>query len=295
MKNNRRILIFGRPGSGKTTLTTLEMLEALKDGFHVYSNIKLKWFGWLYLLSPFAKFGNLVYTFVMGKLLPIRTRKLNSLYQEIEKLRQLESEVRFDEGIPDVNLTEVFRDKYNINKKIDKILAINDKMRYGYFRDYYYSPNRYHYSENLELAVKEIIEEAIDKPKDNFMLAFDEGFVDLDHSRKVPAYVTNFFNQSRKLRVDTIISSQRPVAVYPSYRALCDYFVLVEKAYFGYFSSKKYFVDTNADALPNLTKDNEDNDKGERYRTWKGSDVFPFFDTEQSIGLERLKDFFNKN
>ena len=65
---------------------------------------------------------------------------------------------------------------------------------------------------------------------------FDEGFVDLEHGKKVPRYITNFFNQTRKLQCDVIISSQRPVAVYPSYRALCDYMVLVKKSWFGWFT-----------------------------------------------------------
>jgi len=288
-KNNRRILIFGRPGSGKTTLTVLEIIEALKAGKVVYTNIQIHWFGDLFKLTPIHNFLNKIYSLIFSTTTNQRNAKLVKLYAEKDDLDYKMENVNYDENrIPDQPLTQIFYKLWFIKKDIEKLKDRNNNVEKGWIKEHYFEPSRYKYCEDLEDAVKALIQDSSTNPNQEYLLAFDEGFVDLDFSRKVPSYVTNFFNQSRKLAVDVIISSQRPVAVYPAYRALCDYMVLVEKNWFGMFHSKKYFVDSDANALPNLSKDADGKDKGKNYRSWNGKTIFPFFDTRQSIGLKRL-------
>lgn len=288
MRQNRRILIFGRPGSGKTTLTVLEMIKALKRGDVVYSNIKINWFGELFLMTSGHYFFNQLYSFFGRLLKGYNSIKLSRLYNTKAVLEDARDNVVFNNNIPNVNLTDIYFKLYFIDKKIADILKHFDNISTGYFKSYYFPKNRFQYTEDLESAISALIHQALLKPDDHYLLAFDEGFVDLEHGKKIPRYITNFFNQTRKLNCDVIISSQRPVAVYPSYRALCDYMVLVNKSWFGYFNSTKFFVDDNADALPSTGKDKEGNDKGKNYLTWRGADCFPYFDTRQSIGLKKL-------
>lgn len=290
MKNNRRVLIFGRPGSGKTALSVYEMLNALRSGYYVYSNIEIKWFGELFILEGIHKFINKIYFKFFYAIREFRRKMLEKSLDKKYELECLRDNCTYDEFlIPSVNLTRIYYELYWINKKIEKLQNIEDNMKNGWIKPHYYHPSRYRYFDNLKDAITNLTQEALKNPNEKYLLCFDEGFIELDHQRSVPAYITNFFNQSRKLAVDVIISSQRPVAVYPSYRALCDYMIHVEKNWFNRFSSKKYYIDFNKDALPEITKDKDGSEKGERYISWSGKDVFPFFDTRQSIGIKKIK------
>lgn len=290
MKNNKRILIFGRPGSGKTSLAVLEMLEALKQGYYVYSNIKIQWYGELFVKAKVHIFLNSCYTLLKNITKKRRLKKYNELIKLERILEEEQNTVSFDkDGIPNKNLTDIYYQLYYIKQKINKIKEINSKTQYGFIKNYYYQRSRYNYTENLEEAVECIIQESKQNGNEKyFLLCFDEGFIELDFSRKVPHYITNFLNQTRKLNVDVVISSQRPVAIYPAYRAICDFMVLVEKKWFDRFQATKYYVDDNANALPDLSKDYEGKDRGEHYINFKGKDVFPFFDTRQGVGIIKL-------
>lgn len=293
--NNERILIFGRPGSGKTSLAVLKMLEALQDGYFVYSNIKINWFGELHRLTKFEKLQNKLYNIFWSIIFPKnkREKKLKKLYEKDVELETLADNTKIIDNIPTENLTDIFYSQYWIQKNIDEIKNIEKNIREGWKKNYYYEKNRYNFIEDLEIAIKNLIDKATENPEEKYLLAFDEGFTELDYSRKVPAYVTNFFNQTRKLNIDVIICSQRPVAVYPSYRALCDYMVLVEfDKRFKTFSSKKFYVDENINALPDTRPDYEGNDKGEPYEKFNIKNVEPFFSHRQSIALKKL---INKN
>lgn len=289
MTKNKRILIFGRPGSGKTCLSVLEIIQALKQGYYVYSNIEINWFGDLYTLSSWDKFINKIYSSFFGIFYNKRLKKISKLEKLRTELFNAKENVIFNEyGIPNLNLTNIFYQDYWAKKDIEKLKKRNENCDIGLIREHYFAQNRFSYFENLEEAINCLIKKAEENKENKFMLAFDEGFIELDHSRKVPPFITNFLNQTRKLNCDVVISSQRPIAVYPSYRAICDFMVNVKKGWFNRFSSKLYYVDDNANALPNLEQDKEGNDKGENYKDFKGKEVYPFFDTKQSIGLKKI-------
>lgn len=289
MRQNRRILIFGRPGCGKTTLAVREMIQALKRGDHVYSNIKIVWFGELFTLAGLHHFLNFLYSLCAKSTFFWRKKNYNKYYSQKQKLEYRRDHVEFNsDQIPNENLTDLYFEIYSLEVKLERIRTINNRMEFGFIIPYYYSPVNYHYCDNLEEAIDKLITQAEENPSIFFTLAWDEGFVELEHGAKVPRFVTNFFNQTRKLSVDVIVCSQRPVAVYPGYRAICDYMVRVEKTFFGNFKARLYYVDSDANALPNLSKDAEGLDQSEYYDNWRGKDVFPFFDTRQSIGLKKL-------
>ena len=135
-------------------------------------------------------------------------------------------------------------------------------------------------------------------------LIFDEGFSYLNAGMRPPKFITNFINQSRKLNCSVIVISQRPVAVFPDFRALVDFMVLVNKGWFNKFTSTRYYVDTSADALPSMEQIQTSNglfgkkevqDTGEKYKSYRGSDVFPFFETRQSFALNEVLAEFEKD
>jgi len=292
-----RKLIFGRPGSGKTTLMTKEIIDSLDDGIIVFSNVKVNWFGKLFLMDKFTYFVNSLVKFFLSLIFLNRKKQLEKISIRLSEIRETIENMEWHftpEGqeIPNIDLTDLYFESYNLKEKRDKLQNIDKIIKNGLIGEYYYPPQNFNFSENLEETIQNVLDIAEKAPETRFLLAWDEGFIDLEHGAKVPRYVTNFLNQSRKLNVDVTIASQRPVAVYPSFRALCDYMIKCQPARFGKIEGRLYWVDTKADALPDLSvrfdADGRQIDESEHYTKFKGKKVFPFFDSYQSIALKRL-------
>lgn len=293
--NNRHILIFGRKGTGKTTLAVKEMLIALQKGDYVYSNIKINWFGDLFYPTLLDKFINKFYKLVKGKNNTKRQIKITKLTEQLDELKNIfEGDIEYDDNeMPNINLTQLYVQMYFIKEKINNLKEICNHITFGKIKPHWYEETRYNYCEDLAEALKIIVSEAFKSPEKNFMLCWDEGFTDLNFKANVNKNITAIFNEARKLSCDIIACAQRPVAIYPDFRALCDYMVLVEKTTFlgietNNFKATKFYVDSDKDALPNLSKDAEGKDKGEPYGSWSGKDIFPFFTTRESIAVKKL-------
>jgi len=288
-RNNTRILIFGRPGSGKTTLSVKFMKEALWRGEYVFSNIKIKWMGDLYYINIFHKIINKIFSFILTILLPFINKKRKKYEKKLEKWEFREQGNTFIDNIPTENLTFIYVQKYLLIKAIEGIKKLNVIRQEGYFKNHYYEPERYIFTEDLQEAQVSIIRHATEYPETYHGLYWDEGFIDLDFSQGVNSDITNFFNQSRKLNVDVIVSSQRPVAVYPAFRALCEYMILVKKLpLLNWFMGYKFFVDDDPNALPDLSKDIDGHNQGKLKWIWRGKYIWPYFATKESIGLIKL-------
>lgn len=292
-----RKLIFGRPGSGKTTLLTKEAVEALDDGIHVFSNVKINWFGKLFLRDRFSDFLNFLFSLFFRFLFFNRKQKIKKIQKRLFELQKKAENVVWTknpegEAIPDIDLTDIYFEEYNLKANLKKYQNYDKVIKEGLITDYYYPRQNFHFYEDLEQAINTILDFAEEFKDRRFLLAWDEGFVDLEHGAKVPRYITNFLNQTRKLQVDVTIASQRPVAVYPSYRALCDYMIRCQPKIFGRIEGRLYWIDTRSDALPDLSTrydpDGHKIDESEHYSTFKAKKVFPFFSTRQSIALKRL-------
>jgi hypothetical protein len=291
-----RILIFGRPGQGKTTLLVYEMIQALRMGHVVVSNVSINWHGYYFGGNWFTNLFNGFFRMIFFNRYYIRytdKKKLKNLSMVEEINKNITSEEKLDR-------TRLRKARWHLEKEISDIEYFMNRVDDGMFSEFDYSPENYIHCDDLKEAIYKIIRIGLDDPDARFMLAFDEGFSYLDHGKKVDSLITEFFNQSRKMNTSVLIASQRPVAVYPSFRALVDFMVLVNKGHFG-FSSRKYFVDTNADALPEQTQIEqnsgllsrlfgkvEGNDYGKPYKKYKGKDVFYYFNTRQSYALEDL-------
>lgn len=294
----RRVLFFGLPGSGKTVALVKEMLAALREGKIVYSNVKIVWFGDLFKHTKFTLFLNKVICTIFRILRPIFVKKYLNAYNKLEALKIRKSEVRFEhfneQEIPSDNLTEIYKQTFLAEKQLKFYGLLQEIEENGLINEHWYPKENYVYQEDLETAILSIVEQVENDPSKEFVMAWDEGFVDLEHGAKPPRFITNFYNQSRKLNVDILVASQRPVAVYPSFRALCDYMVHCEKRWFNRFKLEMFFVSNSANALPDLSADEEGRYRDSQpYDSFNGrKEVFPFFDTFQSIGLLKL---FNKD
>lgn len=288
-RNNLRILIFGRPGSGKTTLSVKMMKSALQRGEYVFSNIKIIWFGDLYFINKVHKALNFLIQNCLYLAKPLLERKKVKYYNKLLYYDEKQDSCQEIDGIPTEDLTFIYVQKYLITQALNGIKKLLKIQEDGYFKNHYYAPERYIFTEDLAEAQTEIIDHAQKYPESYHGLYWDEGFIDLDFGQKVETDITNFFNQSRKLNVDVVISSQRPVAVYPAYRALCDYMILVKRMpIIGLFLGYQFFVDDDANALPDLSRDTDGHNQGKLKYVWRGKYIFPYFATRQSIGLAKL-------
>lgn len=292
--NNRHLLIFGRKGTGKTTLAVREMISSLSKGDYVYSNIKINWFGSLFYPSILDKLLNFLYRLFHFKEI-VYLKRITKLQERGLELQYLWENVEYDldTNFPNLNLTEVYAEMYYLEQDIKKNKKIIDNLQNGYIRSHWFDRTRYNFTTDLNEAMSLVVQKASKNPDHNYLLCWDEGFLDLDYKASVPANFTVFFNEARKLSVDVIACAQRPVAIYPAFRALCDYMILVEKSKIlgidtGKFKGTKFFVDSDANALPDLSQDAEGRNKGEFYDSYSGKDVFPFFDTRQGVGILRL-------
>ena len=241
----------------------------------------------------FDHFKNRVYNFFKGSNLK-RLKKIDRLKLRFDELTELSDNTFLDDdGFPTNDLRKIFLDKYFIRQEIEKLEKVNDNVNNGYYRRHWYPDSRYRYFEDLYEAIHDVVNSARDHRDRNYMLCWDEGFIDLNHKAGVPEEITAFFNEASKLSIDLIVCSQRPVAIYPSFRALCEFMVRVEKEKIlgietSNFKAFKYYVDSDANALPDLSKDAEDHDKGEPYDSWSGKDIFPYFQTRESIAVKKL-------
>jgi len=294
-------LIFGRPGSGKTTLLVKEIIEALDDGIIVFTNVEVNWFGKLFLMDKFSEILNYLLSLVFLIFHPRLKFQRLKIFKQINQIRDKIDAVVWHttpsgQEIPNIDLTDLYTLKYNLDKKLNQIDRYIRIIKEGLIQEYYYSHQNLHYLDNLEDACNQITEISQTNGDAEFLLAWDEGFIDLDFSAKPPRYITNFFNQTRKLQVNVSVATQRPVAVYPAFRSLCDYMVKVVPKWFNRFEGRLYWVDYRADSLPDLSirydLDGKLIDESEHYCYIKGKRVFPYFDTRQSVGLKRL--FQNK-
>jgi hypothetical protein len=231
-----------------------------------------------------------LFSFLLSFSIPFLKRKKRKLLKKIEKLKDRKEKVVYDDDeIPSDDLTFIFVQQFLSIKACEVIDRVIKLQKYGPFKSHYYPPERYQFLEEIDVATTEIIKHATEYPNTYHGMYWDEGFVDLDHSQGVSSNTTNFFNQSRKLNVDCVISSQRPVAVYPSFRALVDYMLLVKRIPFlGIFLGFQFFVDDDANALPDLSTDVDGHNKGKLKYIWRGKYIFPYFATRQSIGLTKL-------
>ena len=302
--NPVRNLIFGRPGAGKTTLLVHDMVDALRDNHIVVSNVSIKWFGYsVYATAGVLKLNSLLQFIFLSNIYTKHFNQKRKLLQDVIDEYQNNLDNILDPlGRRIYDETVLRKTIFDKSEELTQIEEFITKVKDGFFRYKYYSKDNYIYEESLEKAIILIINKSLENPELKFLLAFDEGFSYLDHSRKVPAFITNFINQSRKLNCSISIASQRPVAVYPSYRALTDYMVHVEnhKNKGIKYTSKKYYVDFNESALPDvgilekekkffgLVEVSVGEDKGELYKDFKGKDVYYYFHTRQSFGLQEL-------
>jgi len=298
-ENSRNLLIFGRKRQGKTTLAVHEMIQSLEKGDYVFSNIKIEWFGDLFYPNWFDAFKNKVYNFFAGNNIK-RLEKIIKLEANYKDLVDIANETVLDlEGFPSNNLRTIYLDQFKIITEIKKLKEINKNVEFGYVKKHWYPEHRYQYHEDLNYAIQEIVNDARQNPDRNYLLCWDEGFIDLNHKSGVPEEITAFFNEAGKLSIDIIVCAQRPVAIYPAFRALCDYMILVEKEKIlgfetGNFKGKMFYVDSDANALPDLSKDAEGKNKGEDYGSWRGKDIFPYFKTRESIAIKKLFNRFKK-
>ena len=298
----QRILIFGRPGQGKTTLLVYKMIEELRQGKIVVSNQSIKWFGAAFRLQPLHRFINNAFRFVFlsrfySSYFSRVTENLN--FDAVELQRKIDN-LLDDDGFMLYDPTLLRKNLFHIEQERDSISKFIELVEQGVIFEYEYPASNFIYMEDLEDAIAKIIGMSIEDRSRQFVLAWDEGFAYLDAGKKVPEFITNFFNQSRKLDCTCLIASQRPVAVYPSFRALTDFMVLVRKGWFSRFKSFKYYVDSSENALPDLDGINsnrgffsfldKNSDKGESYIHYKGRDVFYYFDSRQSFALQSLLD-----
>ena len=303
----QRVLIFGRPGQGKTTLLVYKMIEALRDGKVVLSNQAVKWYGYAFRLTPFHKYLNKCIKWLFTTRFYVQ--RFNIYH---ERQTQFISDVKYkldnlydDDGYMKYDPTTLRKEIHHAEEVIEQIENFREDVDCGFIKEIEFPQENFIFEEDLSTAIATIIEMSLKDRSIEFFLGWDEGFAYLDSGKKVDPFITNFFNQSRKLNCSCFIASQRPVAVYPSFRALTDFMVLVKKKKFNRYSSTRFYVDTNESALPDLNKINsnsgffsaldDNSEKGEKYINYKGRDVYYYFDTRQSFALNKLLEQYRRD
>jgi len=248
--NNFRVLIHGLPGSGKSTYCAKRIVEALAKGYHVYSNIKIEFEGHTSFGVSKSKFWRKVIYFIILRLehkkYKLSRKIIYASFPTIEKTRQ---KLRIGRDI-------LYLEKWIENLKALTVVQI-------------YDVKNYHFTTNFDEVIRDIKKMPVEKKK---IVIWDEGFIDFSHQNSPDSSFSEFFNQGRHFNCDLIVASQRAVAVFPTFRALCDYSLECQRK-FGWIQVRKHYLDSST-SLPA-------SDEGRMYDFFKISKYSMFFNTIQ--------------
>jgi adenylate kinase family enzyme len=248
--NNFRVLIYGLPGSGKSTYCAKRIIKALSEGYVVFTNIKIEFEGHTTLGVSNSKFLKKLVHFIIKrlehKIIKLSNREIHIQYPTIQKTREK---------------LRISRDILYLEKWIEN-LEVLTKVQF-------YDVKNYVLTQNFDEVIESIKKMPIKQKK---VVIWDEGFIDFSHQNSPSSSFAEFFNQGRHFNCDLIIASQRAVAVFPTFRALCDYSLECQRK-FGWIQIRKYYLDSST-SLPA-------SDEGKLYDFFKISNYSMFFNTVQ--------------
>lgn len=248
--NNFRVLIYGMPGSGKTTYCAKRIINALSDGYLVFSNIEVSFEGHTAIglsNSKFLKFlVRLIIKIIDYKILKLENKKVVEYYPSIP-LTKLKLKIKQSIGF-------YSHLRYNLEKLVE--VQIYDKDNYIFTMDF-------------DFVVKTIKELPVERKK---IVIWDEGFIDFSHQNSPSSSYAEFFNQGRHFNCDLVVSAQRAVAIFPTFRALCDYALECRK-WWRFVEVRKHYLNSIS-SLPG-------GDNNSLYDFFKISSYSMFFNTYQ--------------
>lgn len=250
--NNFRVLIHGLPGSGKSTYCAKRIINALTDGYQVFTNIKIEFEGHTSFGVSNSKFLKSIVFFIIRR-----------LEKKVVKLSKKQIKVPY----PTIQRTraklKIGRDILYLKKWTKNLEALTIIQ--------FYDVNNYHYLDNFDEVIEQIKKMPIEVKK---VVIWDEGFIDFSHQNSPSSSFAEFFNQGRHFNCDLVIASQRAVAVFPTFRALCDYSLECQRK-FGWIQVRKYYLDSST-SLPA-------SDEGKTYDFFRISQYSMFFNTLQKF------------
>jgi len=248
--NNFRVLIHGLPGSGKSTYCAKRIMNSLGEGYQVFTNIKIEFEGHTSFGVSNSKFLKSVVFLIIKRLekkkIKLSKKVIKVTYPTIKKTGQK---------------LRIQRDILYIEKWIKNLQSLTVVQSYPV--------THYHFTQNFDEVIETIKKMPIETKK---VVIWDEGFIDFSHQNSPDSSFAEFFNQGRHFNADLIIASQRAVAVFPTFRALCDYSLECQRK-FGWIQVRKFYLDS-ASSLP-------ESDDGRLYDFFKISKYSMFFNTIQ--------------